>query len=167
MGVKNILTQGGDGTAIPSGMVGHIKTATNTLANNPSTTIGTWSDISSLSLELYPGVWNIEIHIGTALLGWSSGASSFGAGMVGLRTAANQVIKQQAFLSAGDFGANAYASSTDVSGVTLSLTINVTAATTYKASVTTIAWSGSPVFGAFSVRGDIVPSTITATHIAG
>lgn len=55
MSVKSKLTQGGDGTAIPAGMVGEVKAAT---AIGTSVTIGT-SDTTITDITLNKGRWQL------------------------------------------------------------------------------------------------------------
>jgi hypothetical protein len=66
MGVKNILTQGGDGTAIPSNMVGEVKSVTDvTLRSQASPTNGAfYAPTTNLQLSLDAGVWDLQA-IGT------------------------------------------------------------------------------------------------------
>jgi hypothetical protein len=56
MGVKSILTQGGDGTAIPEGMVGQRKYASQSIGSLGSNPTG-----HGASLTLTPGVWSVSI----------------------------------------------------------------------------------------------------------
>ncbi len=65
MGVKSILQQGGDGTAIPSNMVGEVKSATGA-SNITLTTTNTDYSVASVSLEA--GTWLVfgKAAFGTA-----------------------------------------------------------------------------------------------------
>jgi hypothetical protein len=58
MSTKSILVQGGDGTAVPSGMVGEvIQSSYNGSANVVATT---WTELTSIALT--PGRWDISAN---------------------------------------------------------------------------------------------------------
>ena len=78
---KAIITQGGDGTAVPAGMVGEVKSSGSLrgFVNNGAPSTG-WSLFSSLTGDktLTPGVWRVDYSV---YIDTTSGTSS------GLRTA--------------------------------------------------------------------------------
>jgi hypothetical protein len=60
MANKAILVQGGDGTVIPPGTVGYVKETVVTSNVTLSTTLGTYTDVATITLN--KGEWELECY---------------------------------------------------------------------------------------------------------
>ena len=160
MTTKAILQTAGDGTTIPSGYVGESYVVDATSGVGMSTTIGAFVDIpgATFASSLTPGVWRIvgQFSGGGCTVG-GTGALLMAAH---IRTAGNTTVKASyiGYQTAG-------ASSGTMSG-TLEAIVNITSATNYKLSLTTVVASGSPTISSAGFTYSGTFNSITAVRIA-
>jgi hypothetical protein len=151
------------GAAIPAGYLGETVTGSTFSVYNASSTLGTMSDITGLSISLSPGVWKITGKVGILETCWTSGGD-LGYTSIALRTGSTTVEK----VSIGSWGNPAsttfYPAKCLYNGGTVSYIVSPTTTTSYKLSVTSEAWSGTPAFTT-TVRSDVLGSTIFATRL--
>jgi len=151
------------GAAIPAGYVGETISATTSSSYTASTTLGTFSDITGLSITLTPGVWRIVGKVGIAQGCWISGGA-LAYSSLAIRTGSTTVEKVS-FLTYGDpAGATFSPSKCDTNGGSISYIVSPTTSTTYKLSVAGEAWAGTPVYS-LDVRSDVVASNIIAVRL--
>ena len=90
MGSKAILTQGGDGTVVPAGMVGEVKTVAN--SSVVSTYNGAYAVVANVT-GCTPGLWRIESLVSYYIGFTGAGAAS---GRIRIRDNVNNVEIQTA-----------------------------------------------------------------------
>jgi hypothetical protein len=150
------------GAAIPASYVGETISATTSVSFAASSTLATFSDITGLSITLTPGVWKIVGKLGITEGCWLSGGALAYASVV-IRTGST-TIERQAVGTFGDPTATFYPVRCNQSGASITTIVSPTATTTYKLSVVTSAWSGTPAY-TFDVRSDVISSSIFAVRI--
>lgn len=90
MAVKSKLTQGGDGTAIPAGMVNEVKTVANVAVT--STYNGAWQVVANVT-GCTQGLWRIESLVSYYVTLAGTGVA---AGRMRIRDNVNNVVIQEA-----------------------------------------------------------------------
>lgn len=145
------------GTAPLENEVGYRTIATRTaLVSQPAPVIGTWYDVTSLTLTLSAGVWDLETQCSVGA-DWSSGAG-YAMPSIAIRTGTTTL----ATAIAGFAG--------DPAGVTnpprfwfgsprAKTRVGISTSTTYKTSVAVNGFSGTPVFASIDARGDLAGGT--------
>lgn len=91
MSNKQLLQSAGDGTAVPAGYVGELKEATNTTTVVLSGAAGTYTDITSMSLSLEPGIWELQTDISLYISGASGITTNGRVGAVVLTDNSNNI----------------------------------------------------------------------------
>lgn len=155
-----------DGATVPSGYIGEKISATSSSFFTGPTVNNTFSDVTSLSIPLTPGVWRIDsFALCQFYVSGVNTASSYKFGSA-IRDGANTIINQDEMVI------NPITSSLTVPGLvsmkSSSPHVIVTTTTTYKVSVRFVYSGGAADIGtkALDVRGDVATSHITAVRIA-
>ncbi len=143
-------------TTVAAGFVGEVISATSSsLFSQVTPTGGQFYDVTGLSVTLTAGVWHIFLSAHAQCA--PTGAGSL-YNVVALRTGSTVIAS--GFASEAESIAEAYSS------ISLSQVVSISASTTYKTSVSTNIFAGSPTAGTLYERGDATPSYIYAVRIA-
>jgi hypothetical protein len=153
MGVKSILQQGGDGTAIPAGMVGEVKIAE--LSGASATTLAdTEIDVGSASITLSAGAWEIGYTATTLITRPSGSTEGAVGGRLRITDSSNNVISgTEGFVT--NQTAPTGTTLTSVGQIRQATFINITEQKTYKLRMTCRAATANGSFNVIS--GDVTP----------
>lgn len=137
--VKSKLVQGGDGTAISSGMAGEVKAAGCSELDQNTPTIATYYDLTG-TLDLGPGNWDIFVSAAVSMQfpGGTISGVNCPYTTLALRSGAS-TIEQSVYCGAGNVSGVVH-----LGAATLTKSVDLTAASTiYKLSAKWAQFSGS------------------------
>ena len=140
-----------NGSSPSAGYIGERKVATrSTLFTQASPAVNTYYDVTSLSLSLEAGIWDVYTQIpGNAETLGGSGYAVMGAA---IRRSDNTVFGS----CLGSFAGVGLTPSNVVANLVVKTRISISATTVFKTSVILAAFSGSPTFANFHVRAEIL-----------
>ena len=135
-----------------AGEVGERVVASRSTVFNASTTIGTYTDIASLAINVGPGVFDLYT-ICPLFLSWGSGLG-YSNSVIAIRVGTTLVAVGVGGFAGDNAGSAAKPPGVSLAGASAKVRVNPSTATTYKTSMAILGFSGVPLYNVFDAQAN-------------